>query len=103
MTSLDIERTRSISRSPYYHSDSGSFLIRRTQLSKRMQAHIKSEEKRLGYRCTKIWDFTNPDGTVYVFGKFKDGTKEGLIVTLGYAEKHLNNKILPIYFTGGST
>ena len=59
--------------------------------------YMGDKEKELGYRCRRVWSHEG-----YIYGKFDDGTKEGLIITLAYSETRLAGTFVPYYFAGGT-
>lgn len=65
--------------------------INRSDLHPLISQRIREKEDRLGRRFWKIWDFTNPMGERYLFGKCK-----GLTVTLAYYETAVG-QWMPVY------
>jgi len=70
----------------------------RSELRMPVRRNIWAKEKNLSRKCRAIWDFTNPEGHRYLFGRFCNGQgmKDTVICTLAYFEPNVQ-KFIPIY------
>lgn len=85
------------------HIHSSQIITKKSQITgTRIQEFMLRKEKDLGYRCKKVWNHESAPDRNLIYGLFDDGTKEGLIVTLGYAEPRMHNMFVPMDFAGGS-
>lgn len=74
------------------------WVSKKTIKGTRIEAYAKKKAAELGYRLKKVWEHKK-----YIFGLFNDGTKDGLVVTLGYSDNRVRGAAYrPCDFAGGS-
>ena len=71
-----------------------SLETRRQWLNPAVKRSIVRDEKRLGRKCRKLWGFENPNGEIFLFGKFW-ANKECIIVTVARFVDCVNGGWLP--------
>lgn len=73
------------------------WVSKKTIKGTRIETYAKKKAAESGYRLKKVWDHKK-----YIYGLFDDGTKEGLVVTLGYSDDRVHGNYRPCDFAGGS-
>ena len=74
-----------------------SVVSKKTIKGTRIETYAKKKVAESGYRLKNVWDHKK-----YIYGLFDDGTREGLVVTLGYSDNRVQGNYRPCDFAGGS-
>ena len=74
-----------------------SAVSKKTIKGTRIETYAKKKVAESGYRLKDVWDHKK-----HIYGLFDDGTREGLVVTLGYSDDRVLGNYRPCDFAGGS-